>query len=556
MIIQDRKPYERRFNSLKQEFESWKSAFQSISKFINPALGFFEGTQPNRGEILNHKELIDSTPTRASRIFTSGMYSGMTSPARPWYKLILPDPDLNKYPPVKDWLNVVVERQMEVFSKSNIYNILWSVYEELGVFSVGAALMKEDYDDVIRGRGFTVGEYFLGTGPDQRVNAFARIVWMTAVQMVNEFGLNNVRTAIQDAYKQNRNTDEWYPVYHLIEENDSRIESKKDFKNMKFRSIYWDPSDKANTVLKVAGFKRFPILAPRWNPKGSNIYSKCGPGWMALGDAKTLQKANLDLLIMLDKQANPPLQANASIRNKGGVNVVPGAVTWHEGSTPDAGVKTAYEVNPNIQSQRANIAEIQQAIKEDFFVDIFLMIAQAPNNEKTMYEVAKKYEEKLTMLGAVLEPVENELLDPLIDISFDIMVENGLLPPPPPELENMPLGVEYVSMLAQAQKMVGITSIEQTAGFVGNLAGVFPEVRDKFNPDEAVDEYVNMLGTPSKLIRTNDEVAQIRNDRAKQQQAAQQQEMMAASIQGAKTLSETDTGSNNALTALLGGVQQ
>jgi hypothetical protein len=216
-------------------------------------------------------------------------------------------------------------------------------------------------------------------------------------------------------------------------------------------------------------------------------------------------------------------------------------------------VEPAYTIAPRLQEITLDIQDLRNAIKETFFVDMFLMLANTDRRQITAREVAERHEEKLLMLGPVLERLESELLDPLIGRTFNVMLRAGLLPPPPQELQGRNLKVEYISMLAQAQKMVGTTTVEQLSAYVGSLTAVVPEVIDKFNADKAVDRYADMLGVESEIIRGDEEVAEIRKRRAEMIQQQQQMEQVQAAAQGAKVLSETRVGENSALDALLGG---
>jgi len=155
------------------------------------------------------------------------------------------------------------------------------------------------------------------------------------------------------------------------------------------------------------------------------------------------------------------------------------------------------------------------------------------------------------MLGPVLERLHTELLDPLIDRTFNILQANGVLPVPPPELQNRELNVEYVSVLAQAQRLVATGAVDRLVGFVGQASQLWPEARHKVNINQGINEYAESLGVDPALIRSDDEVAQ--RVQVEAQQAAQAQ-AMAAAEQGAniaKTASETDTGGDNALGAVM-----
>ena len=156
------------------------------------------------------------------------------------------------------------------------------------------------------------------------------------------------------------------------------------------------------------------------------------------------------------------------------------------------------------------------------------------------------------MLGPVLERLNSELLDPLIDRVFRIMVSRGLFPEPPEELREVDLKVEYISIMAQAQKLLSANSIERLTGFAADLAAVQPDVLDKVDFDQAIDEYGGITGAPPRLIRSDDDVAALRANRAEQQAKQAQLEQGAVAAQSAKTLSETDTGGDNALTQILG----
>jgi hypothetical protein len=183
---------------------------------------------------------------------------------------------------------------------------------------------------------------------------------------------------------------------------------------------------------------------------------------------------------------------------------------------------------------------------------LWLMMAQTDRRQMTATEVAERHEEKMLQLGPVLERLEDELLDPLIDRVFAIALRAGHIPPPPQELQGQELRVEYISILAQAQKLLGTASVERLAGFVGNLAAVNPGVLDKVNMDAMVSEYSEMLGTNPNLLHPDEQVQQARQARAQQQQALMAQQQMAGMVQGAKTLSETDMEGDTALNRLMG----
>jgi len=546
-----RKPFTDRFAALKAEADQWRPAWRDIQTYIAPTRGFFDDT-PNHGREINHKKVINGHATRALNTLASGLTSGLTSPSRPWFRLGLADHDLAEFDPVKEWLSDVQNRMMAVYSKSNIYGVLNSVYGEVGGFGTGACIILPDYRDVIRGRNFTVGEYYLGTGADNRVNAFARKVYKTIGQLIEEFGIDNVSDQVRIAYQTaaSPNIDRWVAVCHLVEFNDKRIhDGTRVFNNKSFRSLYWEDGSPTDTFLDIRGFEEFPVLAPRWDTTTTaDIYGR-GPGWDALGDVKMLQKMEISKLKALDKVVDPPMQVDASIEE---VNQLPGGITRSSAMVPNVGARPLFQIQPDFNMIENSISKTEYRISESFYANLFMMIAQADGPKMTAREIVERHEEKLLMLGPVLERLESELLDPLIDRTFNIMQRSGLIPPPPEELQGQDLKIEYISMLAQAQKMVGTTAISQLAGFTGQLSAVYPEALDNFDPDAAVSEYGEMLGVPPKLVRSPEEVAALRDQKAKAAQQAQAAAAMPAMVESAKKLSETQLNNNSALDALTG----
>jgi hypothetical protein len=161
----------------------------------------------------------------------------------------------------------------------------------------------------------------------------------------------------------------------------------------------------------------------------------------------------------------------------------------------------------------------------------------------------------------VLEQLNQDLLDPLIDIAFDLHFKQGYFQqfPLPEELRGVDLKVEYISTMAQAQKLIGISGIERFVGFVSQVAGADPTVLDKINRDQLIDTYADITSVPPNLVLTDDQVAELRAQRAQaqaaQQQQMQQMEMLKSAASSAKDLAATPLDENNALGRMLANAQ-
>lgn len=542
----------RRLNtSLNEDFDSHKKSWREVQEFMLPNKGRFlsgyNSSETNNGK-RKTRSIINNTASDAVRTIAAGLQGGLTSPSRPWFTLSLADKQLMEHGPVKHYLSVVRRVLLDIFSRSNFYGAIHNVYQEVAGFGTGSMLLLEDMNTVLRCRPFTAGEFKLLLDKSYRPNGLMRDMDLTAYQMVQQFGINNVSDPVKEAY----NRDDFksrFHVVHGITPNDMRDYKAGGPKNMAYKSCYYEEKGDPEKFLKVSGFKSMPFIASRWDVTGTDTYGNC-PGIDSVGDVKMLQKMEELKLKGLDKVVNPPMNAPATMRNNGGT-IIAGGINYVDGGSGTDAFRPAYQINPGTNHISAEIREVEQRIKRSFFNDLFLSIISADRG-MTATEVAKRHEEKLIMLGPVLERIQTEVLDLIIERTFSLANELGVLPEPPKELQGMEFKIEYISMLAQAQKLVGITSIEQTANFVGNLAGLYPEVRDKFNADEAVEEYAEAVGIDPKIIRTEDEVAGLRQQAAAEQQEMKQMEQAKQMIDGAKSLSDINVGDGNAIEKAMG----
>jgi len=533
-----------RWGQLRAERATWWSHWAEISQYLLPRSGRFFVQDRNKGW-RRHNAIYDNTGTRALRVLAAGMMAGMTSPARPWFRLSINDPELMRYQPVKIWLNDVTRLMLEVFQKSNNYRALHSMYEELGAFGTSASIVVPDYDNVIHHFPLTTGEYAIATDYRGKVSTLYREFQKTVHELVGEFGYENCSTAVKNMYDRG-SLDQWVTVIHAIEPRADRDTGKRDNKNMPWRSVYFEIGADKDKFLRESGFKEFPAVVPRWSISGGDIYGN-SPGMEALGDIKQLQHEQLRKAQGIDYKTNPPLQVPTAMKNRD-VERLPGGVSYVDMNTAHAGIKTAFEVNLDLSHLLLDIQDVRQRINGSFYADLFLMLANGTDARMTATEVAERHEEKLLMLGPVLERLHNELLDPLIDMTFSRIVEAGILPPPPPEMQGVDLNVEFVSMLAQAQRAIGTNSVDRFVGGMGMVAQAKPEVLDKFDADKWADIYSDMLGVDPELIVAGDKVAMIRQQRADAMQQQEKIAQMQQKAQIAKDMSATDTRGQNALT--------
>lgn len=567
----NRQSHERLRSQLDLERSSFMSHWKQCGNFILPRRPRFTITDTNRGDRRNH-DIIDSTATLSARTLRSGMMSGVTSPARPWFRLTTPDPDMADFAPVKQWLHIVGQRMVDVFLRSNIYNSLPTVYGDIGCFATGAMSIEEDMDDVIRTYPFPIGSYMIAQDNHLRVNTFFREFRMTVRQCVEKFGRkdrngqgdwSNFSVWIKNAWDRG-DTEQWVDICHTIGPNDQHDPRRLESQFKKFISTYYergtsgqagyltDASSDQNRVLQEKGYDLFPILAPRWEITGEDVYGTSCPGMDALGDVKGLQTMQKRKAQAIEKMISPAMKGPTALRNQK-ASILPGDMTYVDERAEQGGFRPVHEVNISINELVADIRETQSRIKRAFYEDLFLMMSDSDRREITAREVEERHEEKLLALGPVLEQLNQDLLDPMIDVTFENMNRQGLVPPPPPDIQGVKLKVEYISIMAQAQKLVGIAGVERFFGFVGQVAAIHPDIVDKVDADKAVDIYGDMTSVPPSIIRSDEDVQTLRAQKQKAAQAQSMADMVQRGAGAAKNLSQADLSSDNALTRLVEG---
>ena len=177
-------------------------------------------------------------------------------------------------------------------------------------------------------------------------------------------------------------------------------------------------------------------------------------------------------------------------------------------------------------------------------------------NNMTAQEVAERQQEKIMMMGPILYRLQTELLDPLVSLLFGIASDNKLLPPPPKQIAGLPLKVEYTSILAQAQKQLGIQQISRVVGFVQSviqaLGGQDTSIADGIDWDQTLREVCDAEGTPAKMNKDQAVIDQIRAQRAKAQQQQQQMAMAEQAANAAHKVGSIPTGPGTLHGALTG----
>ena len=485
------------------------------------------------------RKIVDNTGKDALKVLAAGMLSGTCSPSRPWFVIEASDPYLKKDTQVKQWLKELQDTCYATFAKSNVYRTVHNCYLQEGAFGTCAALAPRSKDaqlmDLIP---MTFGEYAITVDSFNKPNGVYRKFKLTVENMVAFFGEDNVSDTVKSAYN-NDNLDQEFTIHHAIYQ---RVGAKGfGAKNMPYASIYFEPSAQ-DKLLRESGLESFEVICGRWTVSSSDIYGE-SPASECFGDMRALQKAHQQVAKGVDYQVSPPMLLPDYLKGQE-KETLPNGIAFYKPSpsSQTAQVQPMMNVQFDLNGLVNQIAQSQSRIDRAFYKDLFLMLDQYDQGKMTATEVYERKAEKMLMLGPVVERQIDELLRPLVELCVNRVLDSSqyLQETAPEAIQDKEIKIEFVSILALAQRATGASNLERMLSIVGNVAQVDPQVLDKFDTDKFIDEYAEIIGASPMIFRDPKVVEQMRADRAKQQQIAQQQALLQQ---------QADTQNQNANTA-------
>ena len=505
----------KRLDKLEADRGTWESHWQEILDYVMPRkaeITFLRSRGEKRTEVL-----FDSTAITANNLLAASLQGTLTSPSLPWFSLKLRDDDANKVRDIQIWLEDTARRMYAVFNESNFNTEVHEMYLDLCSVGTSAIFVEESNEGFLQGglnfNTLHIAEYFIQENSTGRVDTLYRKYKMTARQAVQEFGEDNVGTKIKEALKAKPDTQ--FNFIHAVEPTaDYERATGKAKTKLPFHSCHVCFEDKM--VVRTGGYNEFPYLVPRWSKATGEIFGR-SPSYNALPDIKTLNKAVEIGLKAWAKAIDPPLLVTDD-GVIGRVRMTPAGITVVRS---DTAIKPL-QIGSNWQITDLKENQLRTAIRQAYYSDQ-LQLQEGP--QMTATEVQVRYELMQRLLGPTLGRFQTEFLNPLIERVFGIMMRADALMPRPEAMSGMNMDIEYVGPLARSQRMEEAIAVERLYQLAMQVVQVDPTVMDVINHEQAIRMRATLLGVPKTVLRGEDEVAEIREQRAAAQQQAQEQAM-------------------------------
>jgi hypothetical protein len=495
-----------RFEYIKSRRDTWDTHYQELADYMLPRKADIVRKR-SRGE--KRMEFIyDGTALQSVDLLSASLHGMLTSGSTPWFHLNMKEYGISRDDDVQKWLEDSSNRMIQAFNHSNFETEVHEMYVDLVVFGTGCMFIEMD-DGKLRFSTRHISEFYVQENQFGIVDTVFRKYKSPVRQVIQRFGFDNVTDYIRKKFQDK--PDEEIEVLHAVLPRIDRDPNKRDNKNMPYASFYIDVE--SGKLLSESGFEELPYIVPRFLKATGEVMGR-SPAMVALPDVKMLNLMSKTIIQAAQKQIDPPLL----VPDDGFIMPVrtnPGGLNFYRAGSRDT--ITPLQAGANIPIGLSMEEQRRGAIRSAFYVDQ-LLSGDSPNMTAT--EVIQRQEERMRVIGPVLGRLMNEMLRPLIDRVFGLMLREEMLALPPENLQGMDVDIEYVSPLARAQKSSSLNSTIRALEVLMPLSQSLP-VGDHLDPDGLVRHITEALGVPKTTLRSQRDV-----DETRAQRAAQEQEMM------------------------------
>lgn len=525
---------------VKDHLDRWRSLRKSASQWHNLWQELADVLLPVRANIVDQREpghsrtteIYDGTPMQARRGLATALDSLLKPKTSRWFHVRATDDDLNEDDEAKEWLQDVEERMWAAIYGRSARFIQRSgeVDNDLITFGTGALFIGESSRmNGLTFRSIHPKNIAIAENSDGVVDTMWVSMMLTPRQAEQKWGEDNLGAKTREALKSEKSRETVFEFVHGVFPRGERDPRRGDNLNLAFASVVIDV--KSEHIVEESGFAEFPFAVPRWETSTGEVYGR-SPGMIALPDAKTLQAMGKTLLVAGQKATDPPLwmldDAVVGVPRTfpGGVTVIDSEATRNFGREPFG----AMNFGKNIPLGEEMQADVRRQIEAAFFRNVFQLPVEGP--QMTATEVLERKEEFVRSIGPVFGQLESDYIGHVAERVFGIMFRAGAFLPPPEVLQGREVRFEFQSPIQQARKQIDAMSASQSLNIMAPFIEADPSIMDNFDGDEIVRDLPDATGFPMEWLRSEQDVARIRQQRAEQVRQRQ-------ALEAGRELSET-----------------
>ena len=534
----------------RQKFDQVREAWCEWGRWAAPHRIKWMLSQMDGQRVNQH--IVDGSHVIALRSYVAGFMEGNTSSTRPWFRSGTNDPDLNKFPSAKEYLDALTRRTLTALSTSNFYNACGQFYYDYGVFNTGAYFVDETRKGLFF-HALTPGSYYVLNNGYGEATTLVREFELSVKATVEMYGVkkngmadwSNFSKWVKEAYEKSNYTLK-VPLVHMVQQNNGfnpnlpvaranqqwiahtyESGANTQYGQDQTAGINVMDANDSKKCLKVAASKRKPFIVGRSFSSNNFEYGEQGPTADALGVIRSLNKKAISKDQALEQMIRPAMQGPASLKKQYMTTASNSYVPLDPTAVQKGGLRPVFEINPAMPALVQDVSDLRQMVDKFYYADYLLYLSRNPKT-RTATETNAIVQEQQLIIGPNLQSLNWTHNVPVVEFVMDyVLFEDPTMPPPPEELGGKSVRPEFISVFAQAQKAADLPAVERYMQMVENVGQIAPQIFDKVNLDKLADIYEDRLFLPPGLNNPQDMVD------AKRQQAqaqAQQQQMMTEAL--------------------------
>jgi len=508
-----------RYGALFAERSNINETYERIAQFVIPQEGRFWETMSDQELAIQwrHRYLYDSTAVTSAQTLAAHIHGALTSPAMRWFNLRFQQDWLNDNLEAMTWLEECQDIIWFNLIESNFNLEANEFYLDLVTFGTAVMAHESTPDGKFKFKTYMLRGCYFEEDFDGNPASIYRQKQFTALQLWEQFP-DTIPEDIMKQAKSATNCNTMHSVIHVIR--------KRDFATVDLGSVL-PPKRRPveeRFVLQKGAFEllkepltyyEMPAYVSKWAKQAGSKFGY-SPAMNVLSDILTLNQLVELILRAAEKVIDPPILA-PDRGVFGDIDLKPGGITV----VRDPKMLIPFESRARFDVSQLQRETLQRQVRDAFFIDQ-LQIKESP--ESTATEINARMSLMQRLLGPALSRIESNFLEPLINRSFRILHRAEKLPPAPPVVmeNNAEMAIEYLGPMSRGMKQEEVNSIDRMLMTVQNLVPMVPEIAQIVNWDECFRTMAARLGVPARILRTRDEVSQMREQQQKQQQQMQQ----------------------------------
>jgi hypothetical protein len=526
----------KRFDSLESQRQTLDNTLERIENYVVPYRGdFFKPLLSEQEVEWRRRGIFDSTAPIAADLLASSIHSNLTSPMIPWFQLRFRDNALNQQDAAKEWLELTQDQIWQTLRESDFNMEIAEIYLDLVSFGTAILFQEEINDAKWEGLTFTalpIRDCYFEHGADDKVLRVYRRLRYTKLQLMDKFpdyDFGEIPDSNEDGGGSvDRKHEVIFCVYKRDEVTTVKERMKPTARPYGYKYILHDSSEE----IEEGGYYDMPAHVVRWKKVSGSRWGH-SPAFVALSDIMQLNTTVAQSSEARAKEIDPPMKTTER-GVLGDLDLLPGGLTM---------VSEMEELDRLLPPHQwmiadAEIMRLQESIRSTFYVDK-LELKESP--AMTATEVLARLDKQQRQFAPTLGRMEADLLDPLIEWTYDALLRRKLLPKMPEGMEVADLDIEYTGPIPRSMKNEEAQGTSLWLSEMAGYAQIIPEMVDIVNTDKLARGLGYARGVPAAYMNDEKEVAAIREQRAEQQEQARQMQLMEQAGKGLKDIGSAAT---------------